>query len=219
MLNIAVDGTSASGKSTICEMLAKKLNILHLNTGALYRSYALYFILNNLPIKSPDDADKFFEKIHIKVSFESKMQINLLNDKDITTLLNNPHVAEYSSIISQNQKVRNKIKEIQLNLANNNDILIEGRDIGSEIIPNAKFKFFITASLEERARRRYIQLKEIDKNIKYEDILNSLKERDFKDMNRKISPLIIPNDAIIIDTTNKTIDEAVNLMYEIILKG
>ena len=210
-VNIAIDGHSASGKSTICDLLAKKLKINHLSSGAIYRAIALYFIENNLWLnfldkKQNDNIKKSLENVKIEVKFDNFIQKIILNNVDVTDKLNTDEISTLSSIVSQNLIIREFVKDIQLNLANNQDIIIDGRDITSEVLKSAKNKFFVTASLDERAKRRFIQY---NNNLSFEEIKENLRERDERDEKREICPLKIVEDAIIIDSTNLTIDETV----------
>lgn len=216
MFNIAVDGTSASGKSTVCKLVAKELGILHLNTGALYRSMAKFFLDNNLKSTDSNDVEYAINNCNISIKFENNSQKTLINGEDISDSLSQNNISEFSAIISQIPAVRQKIKLLQQDIAKSFNVLIEGRDICSEILPNSKYKFFITASLEERAKRRFNQLKQLDSNVTYESILNSLKLRDFQDTHRAICPLKQVEDAILIDTTSLSIEQVVKKILDFI---
>lgn len=210
---IAVDGPSASGKTTVCSLLAKKLKINHLSSGALYRAIALYLIQYNIDINNHfEDALK---EIKIKVKFEDFKQFIILNNIDVTNLLQTEEISRLSAIISQKAIVREFVKKIQVSLAKSQSIIIDGRDITSVILPNAKYKFYVTASVEARSERRYLQH---NKKIPLEEIKKDIILRDKQDTERELCPLKIVEDAIVVDTSNLTIDQTVEFMYNVIIR-
>ncbi len=220
-INIAVDGHSGSGKSTVCDMLARKLNINHLSSGGIYRAIALYLSENNIDYnkyllkdeKIQKEIEKELKNCNIKVKFENFVQKIFLNNIDVTDNLNTEKISDISSIISQNLQVRELVKKVQLNLAKTQDIIIDGRDITSEVLKNAKYKFFLTASIDVRAERRYLQY---NKTISLDKIKKYLIERDYRDEHRDICPLKIVSDAIVIDSSNLNLEETVNKMLSYI---
>lgn len=220
-INIAVDGHSGSGKSTVCDMLARKLNINHLSSGAIYRAIAFYLSENNIDYnkylikdeKTQKEIEKELKNCKIKVEFENFVQKIILNNVDVTNNLNTEKISDISSIISQNLIVRKFVKKVQLNLAKTQNIIIDGRDITSEVLKNAKYKFFLTASINVRAERRYLQY---NKTISLDKIKKYLTERDYRDEHRDICPLKIVSDAIIIDSSNLNLEETVNKMLSYI---
>lgn len=218
---IAIDGPCASGKSTVCDIIAQKLNINHLSSGALYRALTLFLIENNFDFESiknekfkNKDCEICFKKllknVKIKVKFDNFIQKIILNGKDRTDELNSEQISIYSSIISPIKIVREFIKKIQVNLAKKGNLILDGRDITSEVLKNAKNKFYITASAEVRAKRRHLQ----NPTESYEKILEDIKLRDYRDTTRKLCPLKIVSDAIIIDSTNLTISETADKIIE-----
>lgn len=202
--SIAIDGPSASGKSSVSKLLAKKLNINHLSSGALYRAVALYLHENNIDEK---DVNDHLKDIKIKVKFENFQQIIYLNGNNVTDLLHNNDISTLSSVISQNRKVREFVKDIQLGLTKKQNIIIDGRDIASVVLPNSKYKFFVTASVKARAHRRYL---DYNKQIPLEQIEEDIMLRDERDTNRELCPLVKVKDAILIDSTHLTLEETVN---------
>lgn len=212
VVNIAIDGTSGSGKSTVAGKLADKLRYYHLNTGQLYRAYALKCLNMGVAEPEKDDVLNLIKNTKVEVKFINGKQSTYLDGENVTNQLNDAEISRVASIISPFKELRMCVIEIQRSMAKLHNIIIEGRDIGTVIIPNAKYKFFVTASVEARAERRYKQLMEAGKNVDYNDILNGLKERDEKDTQREISPLIKANDAILVDTSNLGIEEVVDLM-------
>jgi len=208
---IAIDGPAGSGKSTTSKLVAEKLGISHLDTGSMYRAVTLYFIENQYSIDQVD-IDGIMESIDIEISDESVF----LNGKDVTNKLRDPKVSSLVSDISSLQKVRFKMVELQRKISKNRSIVIDGRDIGTVVFPDAEFKFFITASIEVRANRRFDELKTLNSDITLDEILRQIEKRDHFDSTRVNSPLKKASDAIIIDTTRLSIDGQVNMILETI---
>ncbi len=209
---IAIDGPAGSGKSVIAKKLSSILNLKYVETGALYRAIAYYILKNK--IQSYENFS-FLKHLKIEQTFMDREVRTFLNGEDITDLIRNEEVGNLASIISRYKEVRDFLIDLQRELAKDGAI-VEGRDIGTVVFPYADYKFFITASLQERARRRYEQLK--DKGISYEEILENIKLRDKLDIEREISPLKISREAFVIDTTDLNEDEVVNKILEIINK-
>ena len=219
MYAVAIDGPSSSGKSTVAKEVAKILNVLHLNTGALYRAIGLFAYdnglakdvdSNNMPKLSKLDIDKIINNVNVEVEFIDGKQHTILNGEDVSNKIYTPIISDYSSRVSAVPEIRQHILMLQRDIANKNNIVMEGRDITSHVLTDAKYKFFVTASPEVRAERRYREL--MDKNIEcsYDEILKDIKERDYRDTTRTVCPLKIVDDAIVIDTSNLTIQQAVN---------
>tara|TARA_Y100001968_G_scaffold78667_1_gene69908 strand:+ start:213 stop:857 length:645 start_codon:yes stop_codon:yes gene_type:complete len=212
---IAIDGPAASGKSVTAKNVAKKLNFLHLNTGSMYRAVTLYFINLDVDINNEAEINSALKNISILFDFKDLNKI-LLNGKDVTEFIRNSLVDSKVSQVSALKSVRKKMVMQQREIAYNNDIVMEGRDIGSYVFPNADYKFYLTADVRVRAKRRYEEKK--IKHIDFNDVLFDLKQRDAFDKNRKFSPLIVSEDAIIIDTSTLNIDEQVDKIVKIINK-
>lgn len=198
---IALDGPSGSGKSTIANILAKKLKISYLNTGSMYRAVTLFFLENNIKKSDKIDID-LLRKINIDIK-EDKV---FLNEKDVSDKIRNKEVTENVSWVSSISLVRKYLVDMQRKISQNKSIILDGRDIGTVVFPNAKYKFFLVASSEVRAKRRYEQ-NEIDKSL--EEIQKDIEKRDYLDSHREISPLKKAEDAIEIDSSNLTIDETI----------
>lgn len=198
---IALDGPSGSGKSTIANILAKKLKISYLNTGSMYRAVTLFFLENNIKKSDKIDID-LLRKINIDIK-EDKV---FLNEKDVSEKIRNKEVTENVSWVSSIFLVRKYLVDMQRKISQNKSIILDGRDIGTVVFPNAKYKFFLVASSEVRAKRRYEQ-NEIDKPL--EEIQKDIEKRDYLDSHREISPLKKAEDAIEIDSSNLTIDETI----------
>lgn len=203
---IALDGPSGSGKSTIANLLAKKLKISYLNTGSMYRALTLYLLENN--IKKTDDFDKnILENINIDINKDKVF----LNGKDVSKEIRDKEVTENVSWVSSMPEVREYLVEMQRNISNNKSIILDGRDIGTVVFPNAKYKFYLTASSYVRAKRRFDQ-KEIAKS--FEEIKEDIEKRDYLDSHREISPLKKADDAIEIDSSDLTISQTIDKIIE-----
>ncbi|MAQ43882.1 MAG: cytidylate kinase [Candidatus Marinimicrobia bacterium] len=208
---IAIDGPAGSGKSTTAKIIADKLKISYLDTGAMYRAVTAYFIDNNYSVDS-DNMYSIMDSIIIEFH-ESSV---LLNNQDFTYRLRDNDVSSLVSKISSNKIVRDRMVLIQRNISENKSIVVDGRDIGTVVFPNADYKFFITAGIKERASRRYRELKLQDREVELINIEQQIEERDYLDSTRKNSPLKKADGAIVIDTTHLHIEEQVNTILKII---
>lgn len=213
---IAIDGPAGSGKSSTAKLLAKKLGFMYLNTGMMYRAVTLHFLTNKININEVNIQNEI-EKIDIVVDFILNKQIIYLNGINVVEYLNGENVANNVSLVSSNQYIREKLVSIQRNIAKKDSIVVDGRDIGTKVFPNAEFKFYLIADIEARANRRFLELSNSTSKT-----LNEIKEeillRDNIDSNRKFSPLKKAAGAIEIDTTHLSLDEQVNEIFEIINK-
>ena len=207
--SIAIDGPAGAGKSTIAKKLAKKLSYIYVDTGAMYRALALYFITNDIESFEQDKIEKACQDINVSIEYKDGEQIVLLNGKNVNHLIRTEEVGKMASAISVYKKVRLKLVELQQNLAKQSNVVMDGRDIGTYVLPKANLKIYLTASANERARRRWAQLKEkgIDSDINM--IEKDINERDKQDMNREFAPLKQADEAIYLDSSNLTIDEVV----------
>ena len=211
---ITIDGPSGAGKSTVAKLIADKLGFKYLDTGAMYRAVTLYMIENQVDIKNEEEVINALNKLNI--GFDSNYRI-YLDSQDITEDIRKEKVVKFVSEVSAISSVRRKMVDLQRDIAKEGNYILDGRDAGSVVFPNADYKFYLEASLEERAKRRYKEelLKEVD--ISFEAVKESIKKRDKYDSNRKDSPLVVPENAIIIDTTNMTIDEVAEEITDIFL--
>jgi cytidylate kinase len=217
-ITIAIDGPSSSGKSTVASMIAKKLGILHLNTGSMYRAVAYYFISSGLDYNDENVVNQHLPNIHIDVKHENGQQQDYLNNQLVTPFLRTNEVSVGASIVSQYGKVREMAVSIQRKVASQMSVIMEGRDIGTVVLPNATNKFFLTASAEERTNRRYKENLEKGIATDYNQLLIEVKERDLRDTTRAHSPLKQAPDAVFVDSTNMTIEQVVQTMMEHINK-
>jgi len=217
-LVIAIDGPAGSGKSTVAKALAKKYNVLHLNTGSIYRAFSLFCLENGIDVYDQDAVEQAVQKIDLQIKFQNNEQIDVLNGRVVTSLLRQESISNASSVVSQYANVRRKAVELQRQIADKMSVIVEGRDITSVVLPNASFKFFITAGPQVRAKRRYDE--NIQKGIPcdYDTILQDIKERDLRDQTRKNSPLVVVKDAVVIDTTDLNIDQVVQRFVSVIEK-
>lgn len=208
-LNIAIDGPAGAGKSTIAKMVSKKLNCIYVDTGAMYRTVALFFIKNGIASDDEKRIAKEIENIQVDIQFEAGDQKVLLNGKDVTEEIRAERVGNWASEISKYTLVREYLVKMQREVATKQDVVMDGRDIGTVVLPQANVKIYLTASSKVRAMRRYNELTQKGVFCDIHDIEQGIMERDAQDMNREISPLRQAKDAILIDSSNMTIDEVV----------
>lgn len=212
--SIAIDGPAGAGKSTIAKKLAKKLSYIYVDTGAMYRALALYFITNDIESFEQDKIEKACQDINVSIEYKDGEQIVLLNGKNVNHLIRTEEVGKMASAISVYKKVRLKLVELQQNLAKQSNVVMDGRDIGTYVLPKANLKIYLTASANERARRRWAQLKEKGLDSDINMIEKDINERDKQDMNREFAPLKQADDAIVLDSSNMAIDEVVDTIIK-----
>ncbi len=213
---VAIDGPAGSGKGTVTKEVAKKLNLVNIDTGAMYRCVTLDCLNNNVEPTEIDKINNILDKINIELKIENGNQIIFLNGEDVSEEIRSSKidnaVAKYAAV----KEIRDKITPIQREMGKNDEIIMEGRDIGTVVFPDADVKIFLDCSLEERARRRYKQNIEKGINISYEEVLESIKERHRLETQRTIAPFVKAEDAIVVDSTNMTIEEVVFSIINII---
>lgn len=216
MISIAIDGPAGAGKSTISRAVSARLNFIYVDTGAMYRAIALYAINKKIDLSNISYIVELLKEIKINIIFKDGEQRVILCEKDVNDIIRMPRVSMAASKISQIKEVREFLLGLQRDMAKNNNVLMDGRDIGTVVLPNASLKIFLTASLESRAKRRYKEL--IEKGIEkdYEEVLNEIKKRDYDDSHRIVAPLIPAHDAIIVNTTKYNLEESINLIENII---
>ena len=216
MINIAIDGHVGSGKSTLARGLAKKLGFNVFDTGAIYRGLACEFKEKGYKSIDENTISDFITSVEVKIFFEGDVQHVVVNGHDHTPNLRREEISMLSAQISPFPVLRDKVKDLQRHFAKEYNCIMEGRDIGTVVLPKADVKFFITASEEVRAQRRFDQVKDKPNSPSYQEILNDLRERDYKDEHRTVAPLKPAKDAIILDTSNMTLDDTINKCIEII---
>jgi len=217
-INIAIDGPAGAGKSTISKLLASQLGYIHIDTGAMYRAVGLKVLKNNI---SPYDSRKIVEILNstdIKIKLVDGKQLVFLDGEDVTEEIRQPEVSMYASDVSKIREVRERLVKMQQDLAKQKGVIMDGRDIGTHVLPNAELKIFLTATAEERAKRRFLELKQKGYNVDYYQLLDEIKKRDQNDMTREFAPLRIAEDAIVIDSTSLSIEEVLQKILELINK-
>ena len=213
-INIAIDGPSGAGKSSISKAVAEELGFIHVDTGAMYRAIGLYALRNNCTV--PEKISEKIQEIIIELKFIGGVQRVLLCGEDVTDYIRSPEVSMMASNVSAVPAVRAYLLDLQKKIASENSIIMDGRDIGSVVLPNADLKIFLTASPEERASRRYLELKEKPDCPSYETVLEDIRQRDENDTNREIAPLCQAEDAILIDSSNMGFHEVVAYIQALI---
>ena len=215
-LNVAIDGPVSAGKSSVSDAVAKRLGILHLDTGAMYRALGLAATRAGIDTGDENKVVEFCRSLKVAVSHEADGQHTFLEGEDVTGLIRTPEVSMAASTVSKYAEVRKQMVRIQQQLAAETDMLVDGRDICTTVLPNATAKIYLTAAQEERARRRYLEMKEKGQEEPFEKVLEDLKARDEQDMNRKVEPLRQAPDAELVDSTHLTFDETVDAIVRIV---
>ncbi len=215
MINVAIDGPAGAGKSTISKGAAKELGFIYVDTGALYRTIALCAVRNGI-IDNSEEVVKMLDEIEVRLGFENGVQCVYLNGEEVSPYIRTPEISMGASKVSAIPKVREYLLDLQRNIAKENNVIMDGRDIGTVVLPNAECKIFLTATPECRAKRRYKELIEKGEDVKYEDVLADVNERDYNDSHREIAPLKPSEESVIADTSELTLDESVALIVKII---
>ena len=214
--NIAIDGPAGAGKSTIAKLVAKELSFIYVDTGAMYRAMALYLLKNNVNKENAEEISKVCQGADISIEYQDGVQIVLLNGENVNDYLRTEEVGNMASASSVNGDVRKKLLELQRKLAASANVVMDGRDIGTVVLPNADVKVYLTASVEVRAQRRYKELIEKGQAADLEQIKKDIEERDYRDMNRDIAPLRQAEDAVLVDSSYMSIDENVQAILDLI---
>ena len=213
--NIAIDGPAGAGKSTIAKQLAKELSFIYVDTGAMYRSMALYFMRNGIAKEDEAAISDACKTVEVSIAYENGEQQVLLNGENVNKEIRKEEVGKMASATSVYKEVRTKLVELQQKLAADKDVIMDGRDIGTCVLPNAQVKIYLTASVETRAERRYQELQEKGAACDLEVIKKDIADRDYQDMHREISPLKQAEDAILVDSSDMGIEEVVETIKNI----
>lgn len=213
---VAIDGPVGAGKSSIARAAAARLGYIYCDTGALYRSVGLYCRRNGVDLKNADEIAAQLGKIKLEIRLVDGTQHVFLNDEDVSEEIRLPEISMAASAVSAVPAVRADLLDLQRNVAANNSAIMDGRDIGTVVLPNAEVKIFLTASPEIRAKRRYDELIAKGKDVKFDDVLRELNERDYADMHRETAPLKQADDAVLADTSELDFEQSVDLVCRII---
>lgn len=213
---IAIDGPAGAGKSTIAKLAAKELSFIYVDTGALYRAIGLSAQRNGIGSKDAEKILSMLKNTKIELAFNEKgEQVVLLNSEDVSGFIRTPEISMYASDVSAIPEVRAFLLDLQRNMAKTNNVIMDGRDIGTVVLPDAKIKIFLTASAEVRAKRRYDELIEKGMDVKYDDILQDVITRDYNDSHREIAPLKPADDSVIVDTSDLNLEQSVEKLISI----
>ena len=214
-LIVAIDGPAGSGKSTIAKLLAKKYDLTYIDTGAMYRMITLYLLENNIDISDLKEVERVLNTVNLDMQGDKFY----LDNVDVSTKIREKRINDNVSKVASIKIVRSNLVDLQRKISNNKDVILDGRDVGTVIFPNAQVKIFLIASPEERARRRYNEFLEKKTEITYNEVLKSIKERDHIDSTRDESPFVKSDDAIELDSTNLTIEDVINFISKEIEKA
>ncbi|NLP16941.1 MAG: (d)CMP kinase [Clostridiales bacterium] len=212
--SIAIDGPSGAGKSTIAKMVARHLNFIYVDTGAMYRALALYFLRNNISVADKEAIENACNYADVMIDYKDGEQQVILNGENVNSLIRTEEVGNMASASSVYPVVRLKLVELQRSMAKKADVVMDGREIGTFVLPEADLKIYLTASSKERARRRFIELKERGISADINEIEKDIIERDMRDMNREFAPLKQADDAILVDSSHMTVDEVKNTIIK-----
>ncbi len=216
MIHIAIDGPAGAGKSTVAKALAKRLNIIYVDTGALYRTVGYHAFANKISKDDKAGIVGLLKDMNIELKYDNGTQKVFLNGEDLGDRIRLPEISMYASAVSAIPEVRAFLLDTQRSIAKQNSVVMDGRDIGTVILPNADVKIFLTASPEERARRRYEELLAKGKQVTFEEVCDDMMARDKNDSTRDVAPAVPADDAVILDNTGFTLEESVDAVINII---
>ncbi|MBQ6934398.1 MAG: (d)CMP kinase [Clostridia bacterium] len=217
-ISVAIDGPSGAGKSTMAKRLAAELGYVYVDTGAMYRAVGLYIMRKGINLEDKETIIRELPGIIVTIGYENGTQHVYLNEEDVSGLIRTEEVGKYASSCSAIPEVRAHLLELQRNMGKTNNIIMDGRDIGTVVLPDATVKIFLVASLEKRAKRRYDELIAKGENVSYEETYKQMEQRDFNDMNRAVAPLKPAEDAVHADTSDLGIEESYALLKKIIME-
>lgn len=214
MINVAIDGPAGAGKSTVARAAAKELGFIYVDTGALYRAVGVHCLRNNIVTTDAESVGAILDDITVELKFIDGVQHVFLNGDDVSTEIRLPEASMAASNVSAIPSVRAFLFDLQRDIAAKNNCLMDGRDIGTVVLPNAQVKIFLTADPEERAMRRFKELQEKGSTVTYKEVLDDLLVRDYNDSHREIAPLKPAEDSVVINTTGYTLEESINKIIE-----
>lgn len=215
-INIAIDGPAGAGKSTIAKAAAKALGFIYVDTGALYRAVAYFMLSRRIDVNKEDKVASYLCDVVPELKYIDGVQHVFLNGEDVSDKIRTPEVSMGASAVSAIPRVRDFLFDLQKKIAAENNVVMDGRDIGTVVLPNADVKIYLTASAEERARRRHKELTEKGENVSFEEVLADVNKRDYNDTHREVAPLKQAEDAILCDTTNVDLQGAIDMLINII---
>lgn len=213
--NITIDGPAGSGKSTIAKLLSKRLGLIYIDTGAMFRAIALYMLEKGISSEDISEVKKGLASIKLDIIYENDEQQIILNGKNVNLEIRKPEISKLASRFATIPEVRTKLLKLQRELATQTAVVMDGRDIGTKVLPDASTKIFLTADVNVRAERRYRELLEKGEKVTFEDIIADIKDRDKRDSTRKVAPLTKAEDAVVVDTSALSIDEVVSHIIKI----
>ena len=216
-ISVAIDGPAGAGKSTIAKRLAKELGYMYVDTGAIYRTVAYFFDLWGVSPKDIDGINRYIDELNVGIEYdEDGVQHMILNGLDVTEDIRTPDISQKASVIAAHAIVREMLLDMQRDVAKQYNVIMDGRDIGSVVLPKATVKIFLTASAEVRAHRRCKELQEKGQKVDYDQILKDIRQRDYQDTHRDSAPLKMTRDSVKLDTSDMTIDQVIAAMKKII---
>ncbi len=215
-INIAIDGPAGAGKSSVAKLVSKKLGYIYVDTGALYRTVGLYSIRKGIDTKDTEAVTETLKAIEVKLGFVDGAQHVFLNGEDVSEAIRTPEASMGASNVSAIPAVRTFLFDLQRDIAKNNNCIMDGRDIGTVVLPDAQIKIFLTASPEARAERRYKELVEKGEKVDFNDVLDDINKRDYQDSHREIAPLKQAEDAILVDNSGCNLEEGAQLILDVI---
>ena len=214
MIQIAIDGPSGAGKSTIAKAVAKRLGYVYVDTGALYRTVGYAALCEELDCKNADEIAPLLKKIKVDLTYDNGVQKVLLNGEDVSTQIRLPECSMAASAVSAIPAVREFLLNTQRDIATHHNVIMDGRDIGTVVLPNAQVKIFLTASAEKRAQRRFIELCEKGIETTFEEVLEDMKQRDYNDSHRAIAPLKAAEGSILVDTSELDLEQSIHAIEQ-----
>lgn len=218
-ITIGIDGPAGAGKSTIAKALSARFDIPYLDTGAMYRAVGLYMLRKGIDLTDKEAIAAAVPGVPVTVRFENGVQKTMLDGEDVSAVIRTPEVSFASSMVSSVQRVRDEMVPMQQRVAEDQSVIMDGRDIGTKVLPGATVKIFLTADLRARAQRRFAEERAKDPNANFEDVLRTMAERDARDTGREASPLVKADDAVEVDTTALTLEQSIEKIYAVCLEA